>query len=93
MYNGYKNYATWSIFNFISNNEESYNHYQSIYKDLLEGGQETAIEGLAETLRADINANEVIDPNERDINQLYNDILADALSDVDYMEVASAFTE
>lgn len=94
MYNGYKNYATWSLFNFLSNNEESYNHYQRIYSDLTATNDtETAIEELAEIFRADFKATDIIDMNASTKHGLYKDILEDALEQVDFREVASSFVE
>lgn len=33
MYNGFKNYATWSIFNYISNSEKEYFNVLVLYED------------------------------------------------------------
>lgn len=85
MYNGYKNFQTWSIFAYISNEESVYFHYQAVLKEL--GTDDKAAE-LAEVLRHDFK-----EELPEDIKSPYNKILEAALEDVDFIEVAKAFLD
>lgn len=88
MYNGYKNYATWSILDYIVNNETAYNQYKAL---LLEKNND--IDALAAALSEDFKAEAVIDKNAGTANALYSDILENAISEVDFAEVAQALAE
>ena len=88
MYHGYKNYATWSVFNYISNVETAYNHYQTVYH---EKGDD--VEALARVLSDDFKDESVIDANANTLNALYKSILDDAISEIDFDEIARAFVE
>ncbi len=82
MYNGYTNFQTWSIFAYISNEEPVYNHYQSLIADL----QDPA-EDLARILQHDFTE------LPEGIRSPYREILAAALEDVNFPEVARAFID
>lgn len=84
MYNGYKNFQTWSIFAYISNEESVYFHYQAVLKEL-ETDDKTA--EFARILQYDFT------DLPEDIKSPYNKILEAALEDVDFLEVAKAFMD
>lgn len=90
MYNGFCNYATWAIYNYISNQEESYNRYYRLC-DTISSGAGPDIYTLKNALEDDFKRPGIIDTNESERSGLYADILTDALEQVDYMEVARAF--
>lgn len=90
MYNGYTNYSTWAIFNYISSNEESYNKYYKLC-DKISAGTGPDIYALKNALEDDFKRPGIIDTNESERAGLYADILDDALSEIDFMEVATAF--
>ena len=88
MYNGYKNYATWSVLNYISTDEAAYDHYQKAFK-----ANGNDVKALAQVLQADFKAEKVIDANSSTLNALYRDILEDSISEIDFDEVAEAFAD
>lgn len=51
-HNGYPNYPTWLVANYIFNNEETYIFFENLKQDLLKSGEpaETAIGTLAQTM-------------------------------------------
>ena len=93
MYNGFKNYATWSVYNYISNNEESYNKYYSLCEKISKAGiaGNEALYQVKNALEDDFKKPGIIDINESERAGLYADILDDALSEIDFYDVARAF--
>ena len=89
MYNGFSNYSTWAVFNYISNREEDYNKYYSICERIRSGSGPDIYE-LKNALEDDFKKPGIIDINESERAGLYADILDDALSEIDFMEVAKA---
>lgn len=90
MYHGFSNYGTWAVFNYISNREEDYNKYYSICERIRSGSGPDIYE-LKNALEDDFKKPGIIDINESERAGLYADILDDALSEIDFMEVARAF--
>ena len=43
MYNGFSNYSTWAIFNYISNREEDYNKYCALCQKISSGSGPEAL--------------------------------------------------
>ena len=92
MYNGFKNYATWSIFNYISNSEKEYFNVLVLYEDNPENTpSQEIIYKIKNALEDDFKKPGIIDINESERAGLYADILSDALSEIDFLEVAQAF--
>ena len=91
MYNGFKNYATWSVYNYISNSEADYFRALVTCTDQREGkpAQEIIYE-LKNALEDDFKKPGIIDINESERAGLYADILDDALSEIDFAEIAKA---
>ena len=85
MYNGYKNFQTWSISCYISNEESVYFHYQDILKEL-EAAEDKAAE-LAKILQQDFTE------LPENIESPHREILSAALEEVDFLEVAKAFID
>ena len=90
MYHGFSSYSTWAVFNYISNREEDYNKYYSICERIRSGSGPDIYE-LKNALEDDFKKPGIIDINESERAGLYADILDDALSEIDFMEVARAF--
>ena len=90
MYNGFSNYSTWAIFNYISNREEDYNKYCALCQKISSGSGPYK-KKKKNALEDDFKKPEIIDINESERAGLYADILADALSEIDFLEVARTF--
>lgn len=92
MYNGFKNYVTWSVYNYISNNENEYFRVVTTCANQPNGKPvKEIIYELKNELEDDFKKPGIIDINESERAGLYADILDDALSEIDFMEVARAF--
>ena len=89
MYNGFSNYSTWAIFNYISNREEDYNKYYTLCQRIKSGSGPDIYE-LKNALEDDFKKPGIIDINESERAGLYADILDDALSEIDFTEIAKA---
>ena len=91
MYNGFKNYATWSVYNYISNNENEYFRVVTTCANQPNGTTvKEIIYELKNELEADFKKPGIIDINESERAGLYADILDDALSEIDFTEIAKA---
>ena len=89
MYHGFSSYSTWAVFNYISNREEDYNKYYTLCQRIKSGSGPDIYE-LQNALEDDFKKPGIIDINESERAGLYADILDDALSEIDFMEVAKA---
>lgn len=92
MYNGFfSNYATWSVYNYISNNENEYFKVVTTCANQPNGKPvKEIIYELKNELEDDFKKPGIIDINESERAGLYADILDDALSEIDFTEIAKA---
>lgn len=90
-YNGWKNYETWAVYTWLTNEEGSERAVREKADEFLEGdgNEDAAARELAEWLKEDLESGV---PEETD-NTVYGDLLGAALSEVDWYELAEAFLE
>ena len=90
MHNGYTNYYTWVTALWLENTEATYNHYRGMYAELSEGRPaEDAAADLADAIREDMEDG---NPLQGEANS-YADILAAALQEINYQEIAARFAD
>lgn len=91
--NGWANYPTWSVYNWIINDESSYigirNYIGELYEDY-EGDLLKIKETLANTLRENL---EFQNPIAEEDASLYVDILGWTIGIIDYYDIASAIVD
>lgn len=92
MYESYRNYQTWSIYNFIINDEGLYTKYRDLCLRLSKrGDDQDAAQAVRDELREQFNRpGDMISANTSTRHGLYFDILSDALSEVAFDEIAAA---
>lgn len=90
-YNGWSNYETWVCHLWFSNEEASWNYWNSLAIDKLKSNKNDkhqAIYDLAMDVKAFIINNIPIAPA-----SFYSDIMLQAALEIDYTEIAKAFIE
>ena len=92
MYNGFfSNYATWNVYNYISNNENEYFKVVTTCANQPNGKPvKEIIYELKNELEDDFKKPGIIDINESERAGLYAEILDDAISEIDFMDIAKA---
>jgi hypothetical protein len=98
-YNGWKNYETWAVHLWMSNDEGSYCYWsdeaavhlgEAPEHEHVQGGIWTAAEAARFTLGAQMKS-EIEEGSPIEGASLYSDLLSAALSEVDWSEIADAF--
>ena len=84
-YNGWKNYPTWAVNLWLSNDEGTYNH---VSETIAECAGETRRVDAADWLRDFVRGN-----TELDEASMRSDLLGYALDQVDWLEIADAWLE
>ena len=79
-YNGWKNYETWCVHLWITNESSSDRYWRDLAKKL-------HLNDLAETLKAEI------EDGAPKIEGLYSDLLSAAISETDWYEIAEALKD
>jgi hypothetical protein len=85
-YNGWKNYETWAVFTWLSNDQDTYNHAVEIVR------QEDADETPYPNVKLREFVEELFWGDETPAN-LQTDLLMNALDDVDWDAVVRAFRD
>lgn len=88
-YNGWKNYPTWAVHLWLTNDESSYDDCLRTAGDAIRHS-ETPRVYLADTLKESTEEN-MPGPHELDGGSMYRDLLGYALDCVDWFEIADAF--
>ena len=92
MYNGYKNYYTWALANFITNDEPTYKHYQAVLEQVRYViAPEKVQAAFAKSIQAEITDPNFIDEDSSRFAPFYKSVLVAALEEVDFEEVAAYF--
>jgi hypothetical protein len=88
-YQGWKNYETWCVNLWLSNDEASYHHVNELAHKAAARAEdrEAATCEMAGWLKA------LIEDSAPDVDGMYGDLLTAAISEVDWYEVAASWLE
>lgn len=86
-YNGWKNYETWCVYTWISN-ETDYSGYLERAQEMVSESPDDAAYNLADVLKEEITDGSPIEEA-----SMYADLIGAALSEVDWREIAEAILE
>jgi hypothetical protein len=95
-YNGWRNYETWAVNLWLSNEQGSYEYWRDLAREAWQDAEATDILTREQVARSGLAArlkDEIEEHNPCPDACLYADLLTAALSEVDWYEVAEAFLE
>lgn len=90
-HNGWKNYETWAVYCWLSNEEQTENEMQSLARDACEGellddsDRESAVNTLADQIKDNLQ------DGMPELDGMWGDLLGAAFSEVDWYEIAEHY--
>lgn len=92
-YNGWRNYETWNVHLWLSNDESSYNDVRQVIADRLASDMETDDRILADLVREYVGDTIGLGGYGDAITGMAGDLIGHALSRVDWSAIVAAFRE